>query len=172
MDWGATMIRTQGVHHLALTCKDMDRTVEFYTRVLGMQLSATLDLPGGWKHFFFDMGGGNQLAFFWFPDAAEGKKGEQFPGAPWKAMPTAAMHHIAFAVEDVQALERARETLIAEGIRVTEVWDHDFCKSIYFRDPDGIQLELAAWVRPLDERDLTEPYRAPKVLGEPVAVGN
>jgi catechol 2,3-dioxygenase-like lactoylglutathione lyase family enzyme len=149
----------------------MDRTVAFYTGVLGMRLSATLDLPGGWKHFF-DMGGGNQLACFWFPDAAEGRKGEQFPGAPWKALPTAAMHHSAFAVEGVAALEGAREALIAEGIRVTEVWDHDFWKSIDFQDPDGIQLELAAWVRPLDERDLTEPYHTPQAQGEPVAVGD
>lgn len=48
------MIRTGGVHHLALVCQDMDRTVDFYTNVLGMKLSATLDnMPGGWKHFFF-----------------------------------------------------------------------------------------------------------------------
>jgi len=167
------MIRTEGVHHLALTCKDMDRTVDFYTRVLGMSLSATLDLPGGWKHFFFDMGGGNQLAFFYFPDIAEGKKGEQFPGAPWKTMPSAAMHHVAFAVESVEELERARDELIGQGIRVTDVWDHEFCKSIYFQDPDGIQLELAAWVRPLDERDVHEPYRAPRVAErEAVAVGD
>ena len=167
------MIRTEGVHHLALTCKDMDRTVDFYTRVLGMSLSATLDLPGGWKHFFFDMGGGNQLAFFYFPDGVEGKKGEQFPGAPWKTMPSAAMHHVAFAVESVEELERARDELIGQGIRVTDVWDHEFCKSIYFQDPDGIQLELAAWVRPLDERDVHEPYRAPRAAErEAVAVGD
>ena len=156
------MIRTQGVHHLALVCKDMQRTVDFYTNVLGMKLTVTLeDMPGGWKHFFFDMGGGNQLAFFWFPEGKEGVKGEQFPGAPWKTLPSATMHHLAFSVESVDELERCREELVGQGIKVTDVWDHEFCKSIYFLDPDGIQLELSAWVRPLGETDVNEPWRAP-----------
>jgi catechol 2,3-dioxygenase-like lactoylglutathione lyase family enzyme len=166
------MIRTQGVHHLALVCKDMDRTVDFYTRVLGMKVSATLNLPGGWLHFFFDMGGGNQLAFFYFPGGKEGVKGEQFPGAPWKALPSGTMHHVAFAVESVEELERAREELGTHGIQVTEVWDHEFCKSIYFQDPDGLQLELSAWVRPLDERDVDDAYLRPQEAGEPVPVGD
>lgn len=166
------MIRTQGVHHLALVCKDMQRTVDFYTRVLGMAPSATLQLPGGWQHFFFDMGGGNQLAFFYFPGGREGVKGEQFPGAPWKALPSGAMHHVAFAVESVEALEEARQELTDLGIQVTEVWDHEFCKSIYFLDPDGIQLELSAWVRPLDERDVDENLLHPSEAEEPVPVGD
>jgi catechol 2,3-dioxygenase-like lactoylglutathione lyase family enzyme len=156
------MIHVRGVHHLALTCKDMDRTVEFYTRVLGLKLTATLDLENGWKHFFFDMGGGGQLAFFWFPDIAEGRKGEQFPATADATMPSGAMHHLAFTVDDLAALQRAREHLIAAGVAVSDVWDHDFCKSIYFRDPDGIQLEFSAWVRPLREDDVHERHRAKK----------
>ncbi len=166
------MIRTQGVHHLALVCRDMRRTVEFYTKILGMKPTATLQLPGGWQHFFFDMGGGNQLAFFYFPGGREGMKGEQYPGAPWKTLPSGTMHHIAFAVESVEELERAREELIAEGIRVTEVWDHEFCKSIYFQDPDGLQLELSAWVRPLDENDVDQSRLAPTEAREPAPVGD
>ena len=70
----------QGVHHLALVCKDMAKTVEFYRDILGMPLIKTLDLPDGTsQHFFFDMGGGNSLAFFWFADAPEA-------APPW-AMP-------------------------------------------------------------------------------------
>jgi predicted enzyme related to lactoylglutathione lyase len=37
----------QGVNHLALVCKDMARTVDFYTNVLGMPLIKTIDLPMG-----------------------------------------------------------------------------------------------------------------------------
>jgi catechol 2,3-dioxygenase-like lactoylglutathione lyase family enzyme len=58
----------RGVNHLALVCKDMARTVAFYRDVLGMPLVKTLDLPGGrGQHFFFDIGNGDTLAFFWFP---------------------------------------------------------------------------------------------------------
>ena len=68
MEWRNEEFDLGGVNHLALVCSDMKRTVEFYTQVLGMRLIKTLDLPGGaGQHFFFDSGGGNALAFFWFP---------------------------------------------------------------------------------------------------------
>src|SRR5215475_8688879 len=66
----------RGINHLALVCKDMARTVDFYTNVLGMPLVKTLDLPGGrGQHFFFDIGNGDSLAFFWFPEAPEAQPG-------------------------------------------------------------------------------------------------
>src|SRR6201995_5613375 len=66
----------QGINHLALVCKDMARTVDFYTNVLGMPLTKTIDLPGGrGQHFFFDIGNGDSLAFFWFPDAPPAQPG-------------------------------------------------------------------------------------------------
>ncbi len=55
----------RGINHLALVCKDMARTVDFYTNVLGMPLTKTIDLPDGrGQHFFFDIGNGDSLAFF------------------------------------------------------------------------------------------------------------
>ena len=36
-----------GINHVALVCSDMERTVDFYTNVLGMPLIKSLDLPGG-----------------------------------------------------------------------------------------------------------------------------
>ena len=53
----------RGVNHLALVCRDMERTVDFYCNVLGMPLVKTIDLPfGSGQHFFFDMGNGDSLA--------------------------------------------------------------------------------------------------------------
>ena len=64
-----------GINHLALVCKDMARTVDFYTNVLGMPLIKTIDLPMGMgQHFFFDIGNGDSLAFFWFPECAAGAR--------------------------------------------------------------------------------------------------
>ena len=153
----------------------MDRTVDFYTRVLGMPLTATLDLPEGWKHFFFDMGGGSQLAFFsppniakgtrTPPNIAKGTRTARFSSAADGTALSGGMDHVAFTVEDLAALSRAREELLEKGIEVTDITDHEFCKSIYFKDPDGIQLEYCAWVRPLREDDVQERYRAPRAQG-------
>ena len=69
-------IALQGVSHLALVCSDMARTVDFYTNVLGLPLIKTIELPAGMgQHFFLDIGNGDSLAFFWFPDAAEPQAG-------------------------------------------------------------------------------------------------
>mgnify|MGYP000312505887 CR=1 FL=1 len=59
------MIRTKGINHIALVCRDMKETVQFYTEVLNMPLFKTVELPGGGQHFFFDCGGGAAVAFFW-----------------------------------------------------------------------------------------------------------
>ena len=93
----------RGINHLALVCRDMARTVDFYTNVLGMPLIKTIELPAGMgQHFFFDCGGGDALAFFWFPDAPDGVPGVSAPtGRPDQGSLTSAvgsMNHVAFAV--------------------------------------------------------------------------
>ncbi len=169
----------RGVNHLALVCKDMERTVEFYSGVLGMPLIKTLDLPGGMgQHFFFDMGGGDSLAFFWFPDAPEAAPGVASPRRPFGSTSLstahASMNHVAFDVP-ADKMEAYRERLIRKGIEVTEIVNHDespmqqspeinettFVRSMYFYDPDGILLEFAAWTRDFGDGDaLHRPARA------------
>lgn len=154
-----------GINHLALVCSDMERTVEFYSGVLGMPLVKTIELPAGLgQHFFFDCGGGDCLAFFWFPDAPDAAPGVSAPAArPDQGSLTSAigsMNHVAFAVAPERICEY-RERLLAAGIDCTEVANHDdsewgisaelhpgvFVRSIYFQDPDGILLELACWTK-------------------------
>ena len=61
-----------GINHVALVCSDMEKTVDFYSNVLGMPLIKSLDLPGGMgQHFFFDAGNGDCVAFFWFVEAPD-----------------------------------------------------------------------------------------------------
>ena len=119
----------RGVNHLALVCRDMARTVEFYTQVLGMPLTKTLDLPGGnGQHFFFDIGNGDSLAFFWFPGAPEAAPGVASAGAvPGSGNITSAhgsMNHIAFDVP-LERFEEYRQRLIDKGVEVSEIYDHD-----------------------------------------------
>jgi catechol 2,3-dioxygenase-like lactoylglutathione lyase family enzyme len=165
----------RGVNHLALVCKDMARTVEFYSNVLGMPLVKTIELPGGLgQHFFFDIGGGDCLAFFWFPEAPPAAPGVASPRAPFGAASLLSAHgsmnHVAFDVP-ADKLDEYRERLAAKGVEVTEVVNHDespaqasleltestFVRSIYFFDPDGILLEFAGWTRDLTDADVRHP---------------
>jgi catechol 2,3-dioxygenase-like lactoylglutathione lyase family enzyme len=156
----------RGVHHLALVCKDMARTVRFYRDVLGMPLTKTINLPNGGQHFFFDIGNGDSLAFFWFPGAAEASPGQAAP----ENLPTrgdfrsahGSMNHIAFTVP-AERFDDYHRRLIDKGIDVTPILNHDnsprgvaesftdevYVRSMYFFDPDGACLEFAAWTREL-----------------------
>ena len=124
-----TQFEFKGVNHLALVCKDMARTVEFYRDVLGMPLVKTLDLPGGrGQHFFFDMGNGDSLAFFWFPGAPEAHPGIAAPSA----LPTqgdfrsahGSMNHIALNVP-AEKFDEYYDRLKAKGVEVTKILNHD-----------------------------------------------
>ena len=163
----------RGLNHVALVCEDMERTVDFYTNVLGMKLVKSIDLPGGLgQHFFFDMGGGQCFAFFWFTEAKARVPGVSNPRelidpATFHEDPTAitsshgSMNHIAFDIAP-DKIEDYRKRLIEKGVQVSEIMHHDtsaeqvapevtdrvWVSSIYFLDPDGIILEFAAWQRP------------------------
>jgi len=162
----------RGINHLALVCKDMKRTVDFYSGVLGMPLTKTINLPRGMgQHFFFDIGNGDQLAFFWFPDAPQAAPGvgnaASLPGRGSLTSAHASMNHVAFDIP-LEKVDEYQQKLAAAGIECTGVVNHDdsesqasptltpttFVRSIYFLDPDGILLEFAAWTRELDERDV------------------
>ena len=111
-----------GVNHLALVCRDMERTVDFYSGVLGMPLIKTIELPAGMgQHFFFDCGGDDALAFFWFPDAPEPAPGVSAPtGRPDQGSLTSAigsMNHVAFSVP-ADRIDEYRERLVAAGVGV------------------------------------------------------
>ncbi len=160
----------RGVNHLALVCRDRKRTVDFYSGLLGMPLVKTIELPDGrGQHFFFDIGNGDSLAFFWFPDAPAAAPGIASPERSGLDLRTAhgSMNHVAFDVSP-EKIDEYRDRIEAKGIRVTQVVNHDdsaaqtspevdettFVRSIYFFDPDGILLEFAAWQRELGDDDV------------------
>ena len=153
----------RGVNHVALVCKDMARTVEFYRDVLGMPLIKTIELPGGHgQHFFFDIGNGDSLAFFWFPHSPAAVPGvaapAQLPGGGDIASAHGSMNHLALNVAP-EKFDEYVEKLRAKGVKLGPVLNHDnspsqvsaevtddvFVRSVYFWDPDGVMLEFAAW---------------------------
>jgi catechol 2,3-dioxygenase-like lactoylglutathione lyase family enzyme len=171
-------MRTTGINHLALVCRDMEETVRFYTEVLGMRLFKTVALPDGGQHFFFDCGGGDAVAFFWWPDAPPAAPGiasvRDFPRDAKTAV--GSMNHVAFNVPE-DKLDEYRRRLVAAGVKVSPdaVVNHDdspmgvsaevhegvFVRSVYFTDPNGIMLELAATTRTFGPEDVRHaPARA------------
>jgi glyoxylase I family protein len=130
------------IHHVAYRCRDAKETVEFYQRVLQMDFVLAIaedqvpstGAPDPYMHVFLDAGMGNVLAFFELPAAPEMGCDTNTPD--W-------VQHIAFELEDMHALHRAQEEVLALGLEVVGPTNHGIFQSIYFRDPNGHRLELA-----------------------------
>jgi catechol 2,3-dioxygenase-like lactoylglutathione lyase family enzyme len=121
----------RGVHHVALLCSDVERTIRFYQDLLGFPLAELFENRDyeGSTHLFFDLGHDNTLAFFDFPDLGLGPYEEVLGG----------FHHIAISV-DQDHWDSARARLEEAGVPTlveSEI-------SLYFSDPDGVRLELIA----------------------------
>jgi catechol 2,3-dioxygenase-like lactoylglutathione lyase family enzyme len=119
----------RGVHHVALLCTDVERTIRFYQDVLEFPLTDLFENRDyrGSNHFFFDIGNGNGLAFFDFPGLDLGPYAEVLGG----------LHHLAISVEP-DRWEHLRTKLRDAGVECEEMSG----ASLYFRDPDGTRLEL------------------------------
>jgi len=134
------------IHHVAYRCRNAKKTVAFYQEVLGMDFLLAISedqvpstkAPDPYMHVFLDAGMGNVLAFFEIPNSPPMEKDPNTP--EW-------VQHIAFEVEDVPALLKAKARAEAAGLDVIGPTDHGIFQSIYFFDPDGHRLELAANTR-------------------------
>ena len=119
----------RGLHHFAIVCADVERTVRFYQELLEFPLTEIFenrDYPGS-NHFFFDIGNGNLIAFFDFPGLDVGPYAEVLGG----------LHHVCISVEP-ERWQHLKDKLDAAGVEYVA----ESGSSIYFRDPDGARLEL------------------------------
>jgi catechol 2,3-dioxygenase-like lactoylglutathione lyase family enzyme len=123
----------KGLHHNAYRCRDSEETRGFYEDFLGLRFITAFEIDGGRAlHTFFEMDDGSSLAFF------------EVPGTPFDFKEQNALDlHIALAVES-ETFDRMLEKGKAEGRKVRGPIDHGFCRSIYFRDPNGYVIELTA----------------------------
>jgi glyoxylase I family protein len=137
------MMKVRKIHHVAYRCRDAKETVEFYKRVLDMDLVLAIaedrvpstKAPDPYMHIFLDAGMGNILAFFELPNSPPMGRDEATP--EW-------VQHIALELDSEEALMAAKAQVEAEGIKVVGPTHHGIFKSIYFFDPNGHRLELAA----------------------------
>jgi glyoxylase I family protein len=126
----ATPVR--GVHHIALVCRDVEETIRFYQEFLGfplVELVENRDYAGS-SHFFFDIGNRNLLGFFDFP-------GHDHP--PFSET-IGALQHLAISVS-AESFAAAKAKLDEAGIEYLGP-DRGADDSLYFRDPNGLGLEL------------------------------
>jgi catechol-2,3-dioxygenase len=117
--------------------------MEFYRDMLNMDFMLAIaenevpstKEPDPYMHIFMDAGRGNVLAFFELPNSPEMDRDNNTPA--W-------VQHIAFQVESLDDLTKTKAKLEAAGIEVVGPTDHTIFKSIYFFDPNGHRIELAA----------------------------
>lgn len=136
-------MKVQKIHHVAYRCVDAKQTVEWYRKYLEMDLILAIaedqvpstKAPDPYMHIFLDAGAGNVLAFFELPTAAPMDRDRNTP--TWT-------QHLALEVASMDELLEAKQRLEADGIEVLGPTDHTIFKSIYFFDPSGHRLELAA----------------------------
>jgi glyoxylase I family protein len=135
--------------HVAYMTRDTAATVDFYTRILGMELvNAVLDdsipstgEPVPYFHSFFRMGDGSTVAFFEAPELPP------LEPPPHPAYDT--FQHIALQVESTEVVDRWHAWLCANGVEVLGPVDHRIIYSIYFHDPNGVRLEITTPTSPL-----------------------
>lgn len=133
-------MKIQGVGHVVLKVRDLERSVLFYRDVLGLREVARFQN----RMVFFSAGQNHH-------DLAVLAVG---PDAPAPDPRGAGLYHVALKIGDnLETLREAKAHLEAHGVKIRGVSDHRVSQSIYFEDPDGNGLELfvdadpAIWAR-------------------------
>ncbi len=129
----------KGLHHNAYRCRDSEETRVFYEDFLGLKLAEAFEIKASQTgreitvlHSFYEMDDGSFLAFFEAPEQPfDFKEQHDFD------------LHIALEVNLLE-LETMFKKGQEQGIETRGITDHGFIKSIYFRDPNGYVIELAA----------------------------
>lgn len=122
------MIRAQRLHHIVLNVTDIEESVEFYTKVLGIKIAAYNKEKGSAFLSFGDEH--HDLALF--QRATGSQPDENQPG----------LIHMAFRLENYEKLQEAYEELLEMGIPIERTIQHNVTNSVYVKDPDGMNVEI------------------------------
>jgi catechol 2,3-dioxygenase-like lactoylglutathione lyase family enzyme len=150
-----------GIHHLAISTKDMRSQLEFFTDVLGAELKALYWMHGvpNTFHGFVKLNDRCYVAFVQGPANAgiQPIMGVSHAGSGAGPSAPGTMQHVAFNVNDEDELLSMRDRIRDRGINVFGPLDHGFCKSIYFAGPENLALEVATSEHAIDERAWIDP---------------
>ena len=141
----------RGVDHTAFVTFDPTETVRFYRDILGFPLSQSV-CAAGWGsapdfvHFFFDVGNGDQLAFFYY-----------FGQEPYDDTQISDLlksaRHLALNVETLEHLDEYERRLTEGGYAPYMRVMHETIESIYVTDPNGLNFEITRPLRAIDAAD-------------------
>jgi catechol 2,3-dioxygenase-like lactoylglutathione lyase family enzyme len=139
----------KGFSHIGLSTLDLDETRRFYEEILGFKpvVADTIRIQEGGhlRHMFFDVGNGQLIAFL-EPQDVPGIPTDYDAGINRGLGVPASFYHFAFEAGSSSALKQRQEELRAKGVRVTDIVDHQWAQSIYFKDPNGLSLEYCCLV--------------------------
>jgi catechol 2,3-dioxygenase-like lactoylglutathione lyase family enzyme len=149
-------MRHRGFSHIGLSTLNLDKTREFYEGVLGFKpvVADTIKIEEGGRlrHIFFNVGR-DQLIAFLEPNGVPDVPAKYDAGINRGLGVPAGFYHFAFEAGSAAALAEKRDELRAKGVETTDVVDHGWAQSIYFKDPNGLSLEYSCMVRHLTEDD-------------------
>jgi len=135
-----------GYHHLALACRDIQAIHAFYEGIMGFELVKVEIGPvpeGGWaKHFFYRMEDDHKFIAFWELHDVPGTENFETNLSKAAGVPDQ-INHISFDVTDMDDLQRRKQQWLGAELDILEI-DHNWCHSIYTRDPNGILVEFCA----------------------------
>jgi catechol 2,3-dioxygenase-like lactoylglutathione lyase family enzyme len=148
----------KGFSHIGLSTLDLDKTREFYEGTLGFKpvVADTINIKEGGRirHIFFDTGR-DQLIAFMEPHGVPDVPAEFDAGINRGLGVPASFYHFALEAGSEAGLTAKRAELRAKGVEVTDIVDHGWSKSIYFKDPNGLSLEYCCMMRSLNKDDAT-----------------
>jgi catechol 2,3-dioxygenase-like lactoylglutathione lyase family enzyme len=131
-------LQSQGVHHITIVGADRRTSIDFWEGVLGMPFvfeQPNLDNPSE-SHLYFDPGDGRLITIF--------TNEERTPDPERTPTDPGCVHHLALAVSKA-TFDQAVQRLDEREIGHSGVKDRGFMDSIYFKDPLGLLIELAAY---------------------------
>ena len=147
------MIKPSRLGHLVIRVRDLDRSQDFYSRVLGLEVKGRM---------------GDSMVFFRSNqdvdhDLAIAKLGDEAPGPEADRV---GLYHMAYELSSMDEIKDAYRVLKQEGVRIAGFGDHGETKGLYLLDPDGIEIELYAYVPEMKDVPLEALLTAES--GEPV----
>ena len=144
-----------GYHHLALACSDIQAIHDFYEGIMGFELVKVEVGPvpeGGWaKHFFYRMEDDHKFIAFWELHDVPGTENLETNISKAAGVPDQ-INHVSFDVRDMDDLGQRKQQWLDAGLEVLET-DHNWCHSIYTKDPNGILVEFCATTGIFTEQD-------------------
>ncbi|PKB73272.1 MAG: hypothetical protein BZY75_02795 [SAR202 cluster bacterium Io17-Chloro-G7] len=151
------MIKPTRLGHVVLRVRDLDRSEEFYTKFLGMEVKGRRE--GRMVFFRSNEDTDHDLAIANLGD----------DDAPGPEATRVGMYHMAYEFESIEDIKEAYRLTQEMGIRIAGFGDHGEIKGLYILDPDGIEIELCAFAPECQDTPLEELLT--QASSEPVTAG-